>query len=87
MRPHGTKALRFKRVFRELLVAAAGLIFADPAFAQVSGSSPWENAVNVLQLAFTSTTVVSGTHRRYSRMRETRRSPLLSGRGGCQCCV
>ena len=55
MRPHGTKALRFKRVFRALLVAAAGLVLAVPGFAQVSGSSPWENAVNVLQAAFTST--------------------------------
>ena len=55
MRPHGTKALRFRRVFSELLVAAAGLILAAPVFAQVAGSSPWENAVNVLQAAFTST--------------------------------
>jgi type IV secretory pathway VirB2 component (pilin) len=56
MRPHGTKAFRFKKVFGELLVAAAaGLVLAVPGFAQVSGSSPWENAVNVLQAAFTST--------------------------------
>ena len=55
MRPHSRKALRFKKVFREAMVAAAGLLLAGPAFAQVSGSSPWENAVNVLQLAFTST--------------------------------
>src|SRR5580704_5668545 len=33
--------------------AAASLVLAVPAFAQ--GNSPWENAVNVLQLAFTST--------------------------------
>jgi type IV secretory pathway VirB2 component (pilin) len=32
---------------------AAGLLLAAPLFAQ--GNSPWENAVNVLQLAFTST--------------------------------
>ena len=55
MRPHGTKAFRFKKVFSELLVAAAGLVLAAPVFAQVAGSSPWENAVNVLQAAFTST--------------------------------
>ena len=55
MRPHGTKAFRFKKVFGELLVVAAGLLLAVPGFAQVSGSSPWENAVNVLQAAFIST--------------------------------
>jgi type IV secretion system protein TrbC len=32
---------------------AFGLLLAAPLFAQ--GNSPWENAVNVLQLAFTST--------------------------------
>jgi type IV secretory pathway VirB2 component (pilin) len=36
-----------------LTTAAAGLLLAAPAFAQ--GNSPWENAVNVLQQAFTST--------------------------------
>lgn len=40
---------------RASTVAAAGLVLAVPCFAQVSGSSPWENAVNVLQAAFTST--------------------------------
>jgi type IV secretory pathway VirB2 component (pilin) len=34
-------------------VAAVSLALAVPTFAQ--GNSPWENAVNVLQLAFTST--------------------------------
>ena len=33
------------------LVAAAGLALAVPVYAQ--GNSPWENAVNVLQTAFT----------------------------------
>ena len=55
MRPHGTKAFRFKKVFGELLVVAAGLLLAVPGFAQVSGSSPWEIAVYVLQAAFIST--------------------------------
>ena len=55
MRAHWTNALRFKRVFRELVVAAMGLLLAGSAFAQGPGGSPWENAVNVLQLAFTST--------------------------------
>src|SRR5215468_6165499 len=36
-------------------VSFAGLILAAPAFAQTTGNSPWENAVNVLQQAFTST--------------------------------
>ena len=36
-----------------LCIAVLSLILAAPAFAQ--GSSPWENAVNVLQQAFTST--------------------------------
>jgi type IV secretion system protein TrbC len=34
-------------------IAALSLALAVPTFAQ--GNSPWENAVNVLQLAFTST--------------------------------
>ena len=55
MRAHWTKVLRFRKAFRTLVVAATGLVLAAPAFAQGPGSSPWENAVNVLQLAFTST--------------------------------
>jgi type IV secretory pathway VirB2 component (pilin) len=35
-------------------VAAISLVLAVPAFAQ-TGTSPWENAVSVLQQAFTST--------------------------------
>ena len=38
---------------RLLLFSLAGLLLAAPAFAQAN--SPWENAVNVLQTAFTST--------------------------------
>jgi type IV secretory pathway VirB2 component (pilin) len=38
---------------RILTVATLALALAAPLFAQ--GSSPWENAVNVLQQAFTST--------------------------------
>ncbi len=49
------KARRLKRQSRYLLVAAMGLILAAPAFAQATGNSPWENAVNVLETAFTST--------------------------------
>ena len=38
---------------RGIGIATVSLLLAVPAFAQ--GNSPWENAVNVLQLAFTST--------------------------------
>ena len=53
MKPLWSKALRFRKTFRQLTTAAAVLLLAAPAFAQ--GNSPWENAVNVLQQAFTST--------------------------------
>jgi len=39
---------------RLFLTSVFGLLLAAPAFAQ-AGNSPWENAVNVLQTAFTST--------------------------------
>jgi type IV secretion system protein TrbC len=38
-----------------LVVLCFTLLFAAPAFAVQGGNSPWENAVNVLQQAFTST--------------------------------
>ena len=41
------------RTTRAVLVSLVLLFLAAPAFAQ--GSSPWENAVSVLQQAFTST--------------------------------
>jgi type IV secretory pathway VirB2 component (pilin) len=53
MRPLWSTAHRFKNVFRQLTAAALGLLLAAPAFTQ--GASPWENAVAVLQQAFTST--------------------------------
>ncbi len=43
-----------RRFVPTLMMFAAGLLLAAPAFAQ-AGNSPWENAVNVLQQAFTST--------------------------------
>ena len=46
--------LRLRSVFRPFCMVLAGLLLASPAFAQ-GGNSPWENAVNVLQQAFTST--------------------------------
>lgn len=47
------KAVRFKTISRQITAVAVGLLLAAPAYAQ--GNSPWENAVNVLQQAFTST--------------------------------
>jgi type IV secretion system protein TrbC len=40
-------------IYSPLLALGLSLVLAGPAFAQ--GTSPWENAVNVLQQAFTST--------------------------------
>jgi len=37
------------------LAFLVGLFLATSAFAQATGTSPWENAVGVLQQAFTST--------------------------------
>jgi len=52
-----TRFLRFvrRRCFpRGIVTVLAALFLAAPVFAQ-TGNSPWENAVNVLQTAFTST--------------------------------
>ena len=43
------------RSSRIVLASLAALFLALPALAQTTGNSPWENAVNVLQQAFTST--------------------------------
>lgn len=40
---------------RALPLLSFSLIFASAAFAQAQGGSPWENAVNVLMQAFTTT--------------------------------
>jgi type IV secretory pathway VirB2 component (pilin) len=48
------KAVRFRPTARQLSLVAFGLLLAAPVFAQTT-NSPWENAVNVLQTAFTST--------------------------------
>jgi type IV secretory pathway VirB2 component (pilin) len=45
---------RLRKIARTLGVIAVSLLLTSPAFAQ-AGNSPWENAVNVLQQAFTST--------------------------------
>jgi type IV secretory pathway VirB2 component (pilin) len=49
-----SRLLRWAIRSRFFLIAAFGLLIASPAFAQ-TGNSPWENAVNVLETAFTST--------------------------------
>ena len=46
-------SFRPKHICRNLAVLVAVLFLATPAFAQTG--SPWENAVNVLMQAFTST--------------------------------
>src|SRR5258708_30294264 len=55
MRHIWRKAIQNRNAFRHVLMLTAGLIFAAPVFAQATGGSPWENAVNVLMQAFTST--------------------------------
>jgi type IV secretory pathway VirB2 component (pilin) len=53
MRTLWTKVARFRRFIRQVIAAGTGLLLAAPVFAQ--GNSPWENSVNALQQAFTST--------------------------------
>lgn len=47
------RGISYLRTGPRFIVIATSLFFASPVFAQ--GNSPWENAVNVLQQAFTST--------------------------------
>ena len=49
------KALRILHPSPWLLTITIALFLAVPVFAQATGNSPWENAVNVLMTAFTST--------------------------------
>jgi len=53
MRPLWSKALRFRNCIPAIDRRRSGPVFGGTAFAQ--GASPWENAVGVLQQAFTST--------------------------------
>jgi type IV secretory pathway VirB2 component (pilin) len=46
---------RSKQLARTLVTVVVSFALAAPAFAQTTGTSPWENAVSVLQQAFTST--------------------------------
>jgi type IV secretory pathway VirB2 component (pilin) len=48
------RAIRFRPNASQIAVIAFGLLLATPAFAQGAGNSPWENAVTVLETAFTS---------------------------------
>jgi type IV secretion system protein TrbC len=44
---------RLRRHMKSVGTLAISLALAAPAYAQAGGTSPWENAVNVLQTAFT----------------------------------
>src|SRR5437899_4699541 len=48
-------ALRILHPSAKLVTIIVALFLAAPVFAQATGTSPWENAVGVLQQAFTST--------------------------------
>ncbi len=54
MKPLWRNTTWLKLTARNLCVMAVSLFLALPVFAQ-TGASPWENAVSVLQQAFTST--------------------------------
>jgi type IV secretory pathway VirB2 component (pilin) len=55
MKKHSMALPVWIRSTRVVAAAVAGMFLAAPAFAQAAGNSPWENAVGVLQQAFTST--------------------------------
>lgn len=54
MKRFAKSILAFSPTTRQLAMIGFSLLLAAPAFAQTT-NSPWENAVNVLQTAFTST--------------------------------
>jgi type IV secretory pathway VirB2 component (pilin) len=51
--PSPPKRRKLTLRLRTALPAASLILVAAPAFAQSTGSSPWENAVNVLKTSFT----------------------------------
>ena len=55
MKKYWTTLYSWLRSARTVAASLLGLFLAAPAFAQATGNSPWENAVGVLQQAFTST--------------------------------
>lgn len=55
MNEHSYRFPCWHRPARAVLTCFVALLLAAPAFAQGAGNSPWENAVGVLQTAFTST--------------------------------
>ena len=55
MKKRWLPVLAWVRSVRIFALSLAALLLAAPGFAQTTGNSPWENAVNVLQQAFTST--------------------------------
>jgi type IV secretory pathway VirB2 component (pilin) len=55
MKTRWTAICRWGHSIRVVLAFLAGLFLATSVFAQARGNSPWENAVGVLQQAFTST--------------------------------
>jgi type IV secretory pathway VirB2 component (pilin) len=54
MKKTKSKRIPYLRIGPTFLVFATSLVLAAPAFAQGTGNSPWENAVSVLETAFTS---------------------------------
>ena len=53
-RPRSTRWQSLEPFIRNITIGVcAALALAGNAFAQAGGASPWENAVNVLQTAFT----------------------------------
>jgi type IV secretory pathway VirB2 component (pilin) len=55
MKTRWTAICHWRHSTRVVLAFLTGLALASSAFAQATGNSPWENAVGVLQQAFTST--------------------------------
>jgi len=55
MKTFSQQHTRLKQAARILTGIGFTLVLAAPVFAQTTGNSPWENAVNVLETAFTST--------------------------------
>jgi type IV secretory pathway VirB2 component (pilin) len=49
------RRLHRNALVRTLFALPTALLLVTPVFAQATTNSPWENAVNVLQTAFTST--------------------------------